>query len=169
MPTKIVLSVLLIAVFAFLDASPLLSANAVVPNSSALAAASDEFEVFDRVNRERTKIGLRNLEWDDKAALVARTYSQRMAREGFFDHIDPDGNSVVERAERSRLRRWSMIGENLFECSSYDGYTRLAVSGWLRSPSHRQNMLDRRWTSTGIGIARGRDGSIFVTQVFLEN
>ncbi|HEX2640266.1 MAG TPA: CAP domain-containing protein [Pyrinomonadaceae bacterium] len=169
MPTKIVLSVLLIAVFAFLDASPLLSPNAAVPNSSALTAANDEFEVFDRVNRERTKIGLRNLEWDEEAARVARAYSQRMAREGFFDHIDPDGNSVVERAERSRLRRWSMIGENLFECSSYDGYTRLAVSGWLRSPSHRQNMLDRRWTSTGIGIARGRDGSIFVTQVFLEN
>src|SRR4029078_1924092 len=125
MPTKIVLSVLLIAVFAFLDASPLLSPNAAVPNSSALTTANDEFEVFDRVNRERTKIGLRNLEWDEEAARVARAYSQRMAREGFFDHIDPDGNSVVERAERSRLRRWSMIGENLFECSSYDGYTRL--------------------------------------------
>lgn len=169
MPTKIALSILLTAVFAFLPASPLFPVGAAATSSPALAAANDEFEVFDRVNRERTKLGLRNLEWDEEAARVARSYSQRMAREGFFDHIDPDGNSVVERAERSRIRRWSMIGENLFECSSYDGYTRLAVSGWLRSPSHRRNMLDRRWTSTGIGIGRGRDGSVFVTQIFLEN
>jgi uncharacterized protein YkwD len=136
--------------------------------TGATNATSSEFDVFDRINRERTKYHLQELSWDDDAARLARAYSQRMAREGFFDHIDPDGNSVVERAESFRIRSWSMIGENLFMCTAYDEYARLAVSGWMKSPSHRQNILARGWTTTGIGIALGRSGRIYITQVFLE-
>jgi uncharacterized protein YkwD len=129
---------------------------------------ADELDVFNRVNQERIKYRLRELDWDDEAARLARAYSARMAREHFFDHIDPDGDSVVERAERSRIRNWGMIGENLFMCTAYGGFTRLAVSGWMKSPTHRQNMLDRRWTAAGVGVARDRNGQIYVTQVFLD-
>lgn len=143
-----------------------------VPSGKAFAASSaaaaDEIEIFDRVNRERERFRLQDLDWDEDAARLARIYSARMAREGFFDHIDPDGNSIVERAERIRLRNWSMIGENLFMSTAYSGYATLAVSGWMKSSTHRQNMLDRRWTATGIGVAKDRNGQIYVTQVFLE-
>ncbi|MGH8527144.1 MAG: hypothetical protein ACREXY_23945 [Gammaproteobacteria bacterium] len=29
-------------------------------------------------------------------------------------------------------------------------------------------MLDRGWTETGIGIAEARDGSIYITQIFIQ-
>jgi uncharacterized protein YkwD len=169
MTWKLFISISLVFVLSELPVSALsIEPIPAVSRVATAPAASDEIEIFERVNREREKFRLQQLDWDDDAARVARSYSQRMAREGFFDHIDPDGNSVVERAERSRLRRWSMIGENLFLCTGYEGYTRLAVTGWMKSPTHRQNILDRRWTATGIGVAQGRGGRIYVTQVFLE-
>ena len=128
----------------------------------------DENEVFQLVNRERTRSRLPVLEWNPDAARLARSYSKRMARDGFFDHYDPEGNSVIERAESARLKHWSRIGENLFVCDAFDGFAEFAIRGWLKSPTHRQNMLDRSWTSTGIGIARSRNGDIYITEVFLE-
>ena len=131
---------------------------------SALAQTQDENEVFNLVNRERSRAHLEGLMWDERLAKVARDYSRRMAREGFFDHYDPEGKTVLDRA--SRVRGWSRIGENLFVCDEQPYYTTVAIRGWLKSPTHRTNMLDRTWTATGIGIATARDGNIFITQVF---
>ncbi|MEO8042845.1 MAG: CAP domain-containing protein [Acidobacteriota bacterium] len=128
------------------------------------AQSRGESEVFDLVNRERSRARLGMLEWDDRLAQVARDYSRRMAREGFFDHYDPNGKTVIDRA--SHLRNWSTIGENLFVCDPHPYFATTAVRGWTKSPTHRGNMLDRNWTATGIGIASARDGSIFITQVF---
>ena len=134
----------------------------------ALPIDQEEAAVLELVNQQRQRARLSILEWDEGAARLARSYSKRMAREGFFDHYDPEGNSVMERADRSGLKRWSRIGENLFVCDPTDRFEAFAVKGWLRSTTHRQNMLDRDWTATGIGIARSRDGEIYITQVFLE-
>jgi uncharacterized protein YkwD len=130
------------------------------------AQSRSEGEIFELVNRERSKARRGTLVWDDRLAKLARDYSRRMAREGFFDHYDPDGRTVIDRAESSRLGNWSFIGENLFVCESHAAFTQTAIRGWLESRTHRTNMLDRGWTSTGIGIATSRDGSIFITQVF---
>jgi uncharacterized protein YkwD len=134
----------------------------------AFSVDEEEAEVFRLVNLQRQKAGLSRLDWDDGAARIARAYSKRMAREGFFDHYDPEGNTVMERADRGGVRHWSRIGENLFVCDPMEEFEPFAVRGWLRSTTHRQNMLDRRWTATGVGIARARDGEIYIVQVFLE-
>jgi uncharacterized protein YkwD len=131
---------------------------------SALSQSEDESEIFHLVNRERSRARLGSLSWDDRLAKLARDYSRRMAREGFFDHFDPDGKSVLDRA--ARIPGWRRIGENLFVCNEQPSFTTTAVRGWMKSPTHRTNMLDRTWTATGIGIATARDGTIFITQVF---
>ena len=128
--------------------------------------SGSEGEVFDLVNRERSRARLSTLEWDDRLAKLARDYSRQMAREKFFDHYDPNGRTVIDRAERARLKNWSSIGENLFFCDEHPYFTRTALRGWLKSRTHRTNMLDRNWTATGVGIATARDGSIYITQVF---
>src|SRR5688572_25686505 len=131
-----------------------------------LGQSRGESEVFQLVNRERSRARLGILSWDDRLAKLARDYSRRMAREGFFDHYDRHGRTVMDRAESARIGDWSEIGENLFVCESHTDFTRTAIRGWLESHTHRTNMLNRDWTETGIGIATARDGSIFITQVF---
>lgn len=144
--------------------------NLVLVDATPLSfrGSADESDIFRLVNRERERAGLGDIQWDDKAAAAARRYAERMANERFFSHLDPDGNTAVERAERSGLKHWSRIGENLFECDPTNGFTSLAVRGWMRSPSHRQNILYRSWTAGGVGMAEADDGTIYVVQIFIE-
>ena len=138
------------------------AAGAVMPGAA--AQAGEEYEIFQLVNRERTRNRLGSLEWDEEIARVARNYSRQMARENFFGHYDSKRRTVSDRAADAR---WSKIGENLFTCTGMDDFTEFSVRGWMRSPSHRTNILDREWTETGIGVHRTRDGEVFVTQVFV--
>jgi len=136
--------------------------------ASVFAQSDDEMTIFNLVNNERIKARLRPLVWDDHVAKVARSYSRKMAKEGFFEHSDRDGKTVIDRAEEADLRGWSKIGENLFLCDEDPMFTRLSVRGWMSSTSHRRNILSRDWTATGIGIARSRDDRIYITQVFIR-
>lgn len=128
----------------------------------------NETQILTLINRERTKIGLGQLAWDSRLADLARRYSEKMARDHLFEHIDSDGNDVVARARQSRIRGWSKIGENLFMCSPTEELARLSVRGWMRSPTHRENILDPEWRGTGIGIAYDRNGEIYITEVFTD-
>lgn len=157
--TKFCLLVLCLCLFAALSASK---------NATAANFDSEERRIFDLVNQERRKKGLNELSWDSELARLARSYSQKMARENFFSHYDNEGNSLETRARSMRLKKFRKIGENLFYCEGYGNPISIAVRGWMKSPGHRQNILDRGYTETGIGIAESRDGEIYITQVFLE-
>lgn len=134
----------------------------------AFSQNGDEAEIFHLVNVERTRSRLAPLAWDDRLGRLARSYSRQMAREGFFSHYDDDGNSVAERSRREGAGHWRKIGENLFTMTSHPQFTAMSVRGWMRSTSHRRNIQDREWTATGVGVAKSRDGRIYVTQVFVR-
>jgi uncharacterized protein YkwD len=131
--------------------------------------ATDEYQIHYLVNNERRRKGLSDLYWDNSVAQMARAFSRQMARESFFSHFDRNGRSVVDRARQSNIDGWSKIGENLFFCDGYDSFDAVAVRGWMNSPEHRRNILDRQFNETGIGVAQTRDGRIYITQVFIRN
>lgn len=134
---------------------------AAEPNREAL-------RIFSLINAERSKQGLNQLVWSEDVAKIAFAYSSKMVRENFFSHFDSAGRDVVERAKSARLKRWSKIGENLFSVEPMSNFDLFAVKNWMKSPTHRQNILNKEWTTTGIGVARAADGEIFITQVFIE-
>lgn len=136
---------------------------------STSAQSRREAEVFDLVNQQRVKAGLNELSWDDRVGSIARNYSRRMARDRFFDHYDADGKNVMDRADDAKLTGWVKIGENLFACAATMSFAQKAIIGWMGSETHRVNILDREFTSTGIGIATAEDGSIYITQVFTRD
>ena len=41
------------------------------------------------------------------------------------------------------------------------------LDGWLNSADHRQNLYAPAFNATGIGVARGSDGSLIYTQLYL--
>lgn len=151
-----------------LFAVALLNLSAFDQTAFADKFSDDEFQIFQLINTERHKNQLGNLEWDDKLADAARDYSQKMARENFFEHSDSNGKTVVDRVRERRIKNWSKIGENLFACGGIDDFDVFAVRGWMKSPTHRRNILDDDWTATGIGIAKSKNGEIFITQIFIE-
>jgi len=126
------------------------------------------FRIFTLVNIERMKRGLNELFWDDEVAKIALGYSKKMAKENFFGHFDSNNQSVSERAKSAKLKYWSKIGENLFSIEQTEKFDGFAVKNWMKSPTHRQNILDPEWTTSGIGIAESTSGEIFITQVFIK-
>jgi uncharacterized protein YkwD len=129
---------------------------------------ADEFRIFNLINQERARARLTPFEWDDELAALARSYSAQMARDGLFDHTDRYGKTVNDRADRAGFNRWRRIGENLFMCAGIRDVSSFAVAQWMNSPGHRSNILDRKFNATGIGIARARNGQIYVTEVFVQ-
>lgn len=144
------------------------ASKATAASSTAADFDSYTFRIFTLINAERAKSDLSVLVWDDDVAKIALEYSRKMARENFFGHFDADGKSVLDRARAARLKRWRSIGENLFSIEATRDFDRFAVKNWMRSPTHRDNILNAAWTTTGIGIARAESGEIFITQIFIK-
>jgi uncharacterized protein YkwD len=40
------------------------------------------------------------------------------------------------------------------------------VNGWMNSPGHRENVLDKGYDREGIGVAIGANEAVYVTQNF---
>jgi uncharacterized protein YkwD len=169
--SKTMIYVLLLSAFLGFYSEPIKAETTALDfNRSVIAGpiGREEREIHNLINDYRNRNGLDNLKWDDDLAYLASQYSEQMAEEKFFSHYDRKGNSVSERAKKLKITNWTLIGENLFTCRGYSKFTRFAFDSWLDSPGHRKNILEEEFTHTGIGIAKTRDGRVYVTQVFIE-
>lgn len=129
------------------------------------AANTLESQIHDRVNAHRGSRGLAPLEWDPRIAAVAREHSEAMA-----SGRRPFGHDGFEA--RASVLGTTMTIRSMAENVAYDGRdgARLAsqvVDGWIASAGHRQN-IEGSFTRTGVGVARGADGTRYFTQVFVD-
>jgi uncharacterized protein YkwD len=131
------------------------------------AIASIERQTFELINKKREALGLSPLVWSDELAELARLHSQDMADKNYFSHRGSDGTMVDDRADKIGIVNWSAIGENIAFLRGYDDAAAFAVERWMESPAHKQNLLDKRWKETGMGVAILPDGTYYFTQVFL--
>ena len=53
-----------------------------------------------------------------------------------------------------------------YNWSSTDEIAERAVTGWMNSPGHRQNILTPRYEIEGIGVAFSADNKIYITENF---
>ena len=117
------------------------------------------------VNVIRRQHNLPLLKPDPALTEIARRYSCDMAKRGFFSHTTPDGGSMRDRLVEGHVR-YREAGENLAMMEGPDPAKR-AVDGWMKSPGHRENMMSRRLTTTGVGACRaGR--AMYFTQLFVR-
>ena len=126
-----------------------------------------ERQVFELINKKRAEFGLKPLIWNDDVAKIARIHSEEMANYKYFDHAGHDGSMVNNRADAIGLSKWRSIGENIAYNRGFANPLEFAVEGWMKSPAHRENILNNRWQESGIGIAITADGIYYFTQVFL--
>ena len=132
-----------------------------------VSATGDERRAFDLINEQRRARGESSLVWDAELTRMARLHSENMARQNFFDHIDPQGQNMTMRARACGVCGWSAIAENIAYNSGYDDPAGFAVERWMTSSKHRANLLRQGFTHSGVGVARAADGRVFFTQVFV--
>jgi uncharacterized protein YkwD len=95
---------------------------------------------------------------------AALAHSRDMARHGYLAHSGTDGTTPSDRIGHEGYR-WRIVGENVAS-----GPTSAAevMAGWLASPGHCENLMDPRFTDTGVAFtveAKSAAG-VYWTQVF---
>jgi len=119
-----------------------------------------ERELVELTNQSRERSGLPKLEPNDKLREAARTHALEMARQGQLTHRFPGEPELRQRVAVTGLR-FDLVAENVGRSGDVDSLHQ----GFLRSPAHRENILDPEANAIGVGAVRvGRE--LFVTEVF---
>jgi uncharacterized protein YkwD len=114
------------------------------------------------VNIEREARGLRPLELIPVLSDTARKHSQTMVKLDKISH-QADGSLMEERIKEV-IEDACRFGENITKHYTIE----YALSDLMGSPGHRGNLLDPDFTGFGIGIVRGKNGLLYITQNFIS-
>ncbi len=134
--------------------------NANQVNTSSLN--TDEKEVFDLINAQRTKNGLSALKVDEEVQRVARIKAQDMVDNNYFSHTSPIYGSPFNMLKSFKIS-YNTAGENIAGNSSNSA----AVTAWMNSSGHKANILNSSFNYTGVGVVTGsKYGKIYV-QIFI--
>ena len=139
----------------------LLAAPVDLPSSRVSAERSDpEIDRLVRlVNRHRAEIDCPQLAWHDRIASVALSHSRDMVEREFYDHVNPDGASLMHRLTMAGIAWNGLAGENLV-IGTTDATT--AFTLWMQSAEHRSNIENCAFTHHGIGLSDGHWTHVFV-------
>lgn len=128
-----------------------------VPVAQAQAdPAADEARFVDAINQYRAQNGLGPLVADTELLRVARNWSSQMRAAGEISH-----NTNLRTDVRAN---WRKLGENVGVGPTVADLHQ----AFIDSPAHRRNLLDPTFQRIGIGIVYDTDGTIFVTEQFME-
>lgn len=124
--------------------------------------SSDEQEVFNLINKQRTNNGLQALKVDEEVQRVARIKAEDMVTNNYFSHQSPTYGSPFDMLKSFKIS-YKTAGENIAANSSNSG----AVNAWMNSSGHKANILSSSFNYTGIGVvSSAKYGKIFV-QIFI--
>ena len=114
------------------------------------------------VNKHRTDMGLGALQMNDDISAGALEHSVGMAsKKVAFGH---DGFDERMAAIMLKVKPSNSAAENVAE-GAKDADDVVAL--WLHSKGHREN-IEGDYNTTGIGIAKADDGTLYFTQIFIH-
>lgn len=123
---------------------------------------SNEKEVFDLINKQRTNNGLSALKIDNEVQRVARIKAQDMVSNNYFSHTSPTYGSPFDMLKSFKVS-YKTAGENIAGNSSNSG----ALTAWMNSSGHKANILNSSFNYTGIGVVSSpKYGKVYV-QMFI--
>lgn len=134
------------------------------PPAASDAYAGSVSRIFDLINVERRRRGLRALVFNAQLDQMARIQATNMAYFQKMAHVIPQAQlpALNDRA-RSVQYPYAEIAENV--ALGYPS-AEAVVQGWMNSPGHRANILNPGVVETGISIARSAAGGLYYCQVF---
>lgn len=117
-------------------------------------------EVAELVNAQRSKAGLSPLTVNTDVQAAAQVRAREI--ETSFSHTRPDG-STFSTALTQQGVSYRGSGENI----AWGQKTpEQVMDGWMNSPGHRANILNKNFTSIGVGFYQNASGTNYWTQLF---
>src|SRR3989344_3635895 len=117
--------------------------------------------LIELTNEERKEAEAPLLKVNTQLQEGAQLKAEDMARNHYFAHIAPNGKTPWDWFEETQYA-FSYAGENL--ALNYFDSGEL-VESWMESESHKSNILNKNFTETGIGIAKGTQSGVELTYV----
>jgi uncharacterized protein YkwD len=136
------------------------------PRLPSPALTPPEQEMLAAHNRERAAAGLSTLSLDAILVRVARERAQDMATQNYFAHTSPSGQTAFDLMAAQGFVAYAS-GENLARNNYPSGQSvATAMSAFMASDGHRENLLNPRYTRAGIGHAITVDGMNYYAVLF---
>jgi len=116
------------------------------------------------VNQTRQSLGLNPLLPNEKLSQAAKLKAENMVQNQYFSHTSPTGVSPWFWFAKAGYN-YKYAGENLavgfFESEE-------VYNAWLNSPSHRENIINPKYTEVGTAVLKGfgGDNTVVVVQTF---
>ncbi|MFL6116562.1 MAG: CAP domain-containing protein, partial [Catenulispora sp.] len=131
-------------------------------NADALAGSASAKQLAHAtlcmLNVQRKRHHVSRLRSSAQLRRAAGRHARDMVKRRYFSHTEPGGAGVVDRVLHSgyldRYGSWR-IGENLGWGWGRGATPRSIVAAWMQSPSHRRNILNRRFHDVGVAVAMG--------------
>jgi uncharacterized protein YkwD len=126
------------------------------------AFAELEQAVFEQINQYRAEQDLPplilNAEMNDQARLhsEAMAASRNLSHDGFEQRVEAISQAIPLRS----------AAENVAFNSGFANPEMQAVTGWIDSPGHREN-IEGNFDLTGVGITQNAQGEYYFTQLFV--
>lgn len=112
-----------------------------------------------RTNQLRASKGIPTLASHGTLDSKAQSWANTLASKGTLVHSNlASGLTTVN---------WTTLGENLASGTESGDWTARLHEALVRSPAHYANLVDRRFTHMGVGVASAR-GNVYVVEVFAQ-
>jgi len=125
----------------------------------------DEIKIFELTNKERKAKDRPALVLNPALSKIARAHSENMGRQGKMEHT-LDDKTPFERIKAAGYK-YSRAGENLAMAEEGAELPKI-MKAWMESDGHRENILLPEFTETGVGSARDKAGTSYITQIFAK-
>ena len=113
--------------------------------------------MLDAVNQVRAKAGLPPYDLDSRAQDAAQWQANDMITRSYFAHNTPDGRRPADLMRERGLPCPGWCGQNIIMGQTEDEIA-YSINWFMNSTVHRANLLHRRYTGIGIGVAEYRPG-----------
>jgi hypothetical protein len=127
-----------------------INAQSAADSNSAQVLSSDATQLLTLANKARAADGAGPLKWDPALAAAALQHCLRMAAEGTISHQYAGEADVTARAGQAGAH-FSIVEENIAVGSGPTDPLE-THQGWMHSPGHRANLLNREVDSVGIAV-----------------
>ena len=136
-----------------------------LPTATASPTAIAAVDLYKLHNAERAAAGLQHMVPNSLLTAIAEYRAIDMATKNYFSHAAPAGDTFDVLAREFGVR-YSLLGENICVIHGVGGdYSQLAHTLFMNSPGHRDNIMDPRFDSVGIGWASG-NGKSYCAVIF---
>ena len=135
----------------FLLIKVIFSFNLILVKQSSLCADISAQRVLALTNEVRQQYSLPIVQEDSLLDKAAQEKAQDMLKNKYFDHFSPTGISPWYWIDKSGYDYY-YAGENL-AMNFLDSEE--VIKGWLNSPSHKENLLNKDYKDIGIAVLSG--------------